>query len=244
MIRRAPVLALLAASCASRPPAVEPPAPEVPSLTAQLAERKAAFEASAEPTVRELYEGAIAELRASGVVEGAKQVGEEAPNFILPDAFGGTTSLLGMLDDGPVVLLWYRGGWCPYCNLTLHAYGERLPEMRALGATLVAISPELPDRTLTTAERNGLGFEVLSDENNGVARDYGVLFDVPEAVWSRYQGAFQVDGYYSHGRAELPLGATYVIDRDATIVYAFLDADYRNRADPEAVLEVLRGLTP
>lgn len=250
-----PSLALVGA-CAARapvspstpaeaPPAYADPGPaaaEPVSLTEQLAARKAHFEEVAEPTVKELYDRAIEDLRASGVVEGALDEGDTAPDFTLPNAQGGTTSLADLRADGPVVLLWYRGGWCPYCNLTLHAYGERLEELEALGATLVAVSPELPDQSLSTAERNALDFVVLSDVDNGVARDFGVLFEVPEGVWTRYREQLDVGAYYAHGRAELPLAATYVIASDGTIAYAYLDADYRNRADPEDVLGVLRDL--
>ncbi len=114
--------------------------------------------------------------------------GDEAPEFELPNANGKTVALSSLLSAGPVVLTFYRGGWCPYCNLQLRAYQRILPELAALGAQIVAISPEPPDTSLTTAEKNALEFEVLSDVTSKAARDYRLLYELSDELRDAYIG--------------------------------------------------------
>ena len=181
------------------------------------------------------YEASIRKIADTGVLATAKKVGEVAPEFSLPDAKGGTTTLSELLKKGPVVVTWYRGAWCPFCNIQLHEYQERLAEFEALGATLVAISPQTPDNSLSTAEKNELKFSVLSDKGSATARAYGVSYKVPG-------GAPNLAKFNGEGADELPLGATYVIGIDGRIAYAFVESDYRKRAEPEDVLNALRGI--
>ncbi len=171
------------------------------------------------------YEANIKKIADTGVLKTAKQTGDKAPGFDLPNAKGGNVALADLLKKGPAVVVWYRGGWCPFCNIQLHEYQVRLSEFEALGATMVAISPEPPDASLTTAERNELKYGVLSDVGGAIARQYGVMFKVPGG-----------DG------KELPLAATYVIDTDGTIAYAFVESDYRQRAEPQAIIDALTKL--
>jgi peroxiredoxin len=141
-----------------------------------------------------------------------------------------------------VVLTFYRGGWCPYCNLELRAYQRVLPEITATGASLVAISPEKPDDTLSTAEKNSLTFEVLSDVGQKVGKAFRLVYDFTEELKSAYRD-FGLDIPGKNGMpAEwaLPISATYVIDRGGLILHAYTDADYRDRADPIEVLTILR----
>ncbi len=150
-----------------------------------------------------------------------------------------------MLRRGPAVVTFYRGGWCPYCNLQLRAYQAALPEMTALGAQLVAISPQLPDGSLSTAEANDLTFDVLSDVGNSVARRFGLVYALPEelraALRSNNKALPGVNGDESW---ELPVPATYVIGRDRRVALAAIDVDYRNRLEPEAILAALKSLRP
>lgn len=221
--------------------------PEIPTagrpLAIELQAKKAGFAERAPDDLKELYDDGLRAVVEAGVVENAKSMGDQAPNFTLTNQTGGEVSLEGLLEQGPVVLLWYRGGWCPYCNLTLAAYQERLDDIRAQGATLVALTPELPDRSISTAEKNELDFQVLSDVGNDVARQYGVVFDLTEGVHANYEQAFGMSEHNGDDSGELPLAATYVIDQSGTIRWAFLDADYRNRAEPEDVVTVLEGLS-
>jgi peroxiredoxin len=212
------------------------------SLKSQLNERRATFNATAPEGVKAVYECGVRTVAESGIVQRAKQVGESAPDFALPNAKGETVRLSDSLQKGPVVLTWYRGGWCPYCNLTLRALQKELPDFKAAGATLIALTPELPDRSLSTAEKDDLQFEVLSDIGNRVAREYGIVYRLTDGVAKIYDEKFGMAAYNGDASNELPLAATYVIDRDGRIVYAFLDADYRNRAEPSEISALLNKI--
>jgi peroxiredoxin len=141
------------------------------------------------------------------------------------------------------MVTFYRGGWCPpYCNLELKAYQQILPEIAAAGASLVAISPEKPDETVSTAEKNALTFEVLSDVGQIVGRAFGLVYEFTDELKQAYRG-FNLDipaGNGTPGDWALPVSATYVIGRDGVIVYAYTDVDYRDRADPREVLQFLK----
>lgn len=172
---------------------------------------------------------------------GALDVGDQAPDFALPNAMGREVRLSALLERGPVVLTFYRGAWCPYCNTQLRDYQDTLGEIEKAGATLVAVSPQTPDGSMTMTERNGLAFPVLSDVGNEVSRDYGLVFKVDEQTRERYQ-AVGIDLAAANGTTtwELPVPATYVIDQDGTIRAAFVEADYTQRAPARRVLDALR----
>jgi peroxiredoxin len=143
-----------------------------------------------------------------------------------------------LLKQGPVIVNFYRGGWCPYCNLELKAFQDALPEIKAAGASLVAISPEKPDDTLSTAEKSALAFPVLSDVGQKVGRAFGIVYDFTDELRGAYQGLGRdipaLNG--TPGEWALPVPATYVVDRDGTIIYAYANADYRDRSEPRDVL--------
>ncbi|MGV8989644.1 MAG: peroxiredoxin-like family protein [Cypionkella sp.] len=213
------------------------------NLTQQLAALRAELALKAPPERRAFFEAKLAELRASFPLGKAAGVGDIAPDFTLPDAEGMPVVLHDLLSLGPVVLTFYRGGWCPYCNLQLRAYQGVLPEIRARGARLVAISPQLPDKSQTTAETNKLTFDVLSDTNSLVAHAYGLSHVMPEDLRDVYRAAKrelpEINGDDSW---ELPVPGTYVVGQDSRVVMAHLDIDYRDRIDPEDVLSSLRAL--
>ena len=190
----------------------------------------------------QLYSDGIDAVATSGILESALNVGDKAPNFTLKNALNQTVSLYDDLKNGPVVLTWYRGGWCPYCNITLHYLQEKLPEFKKAGATLIALTPELPDNSLSTSEKNKLDFNVLSDIGNTVAKNYGIVFQLIEKVAVVYESGFGLSKVNGDNSNELPLAATYVIDTNGIIQYAFLDADYRERAEPTAILDALNKL--
>jgi peroxiredoxin len=206
----------------------------------ELEEVRAKSSRTAPPERLRAYEQGIEDVRRSGVAEKALKVGDRAPDFELPNATGKKVKLSQLTAQGPVVVTWYRGGWCPYCNIALRGFQKRLPEIRAEGATMVAISPETPDNSLTTAEKGHLEFEVLSDRGNKVAQAYGVAYKVPPVIAE--QSKARLAKYNGDNSATLPLGVTYVIDRAGIIRYAFIESDYRKRAEPSDVLAALRGL--
>ncbi len=208
-----------------------------------LADFRAQFERTAPAERVVLYEAKIGELRASGVLDSALGAGDLAPDFALPGADGREVGLAGLLEEGPAVVTFYRGGWCPYCNIQLRAYQQILPEITALGGRLVAISPELPDETLSTREKDALTFDVLSDAGNAVARSFGLVFSLAEelrqAMRANGKALPTINGDESW---ELPVPATYVVGQDRRIALAFVDVDYRTRLAPEEILAALRGL--
>jgi peroxiredoxin len=183
-------------------------------------------------------------LRTPEILGRALREGDRAPNFRLPNAQGGSVELNALLRQGPVVLTFYRGQWCPYCNLELRAYQKLLPQLQALGASLIAVSPQTPDNSLSTAEKNELAYPVLSDAGLHVARTYGVAFDLPSELVELYQRQWNNDlvKWNGEGGWSLPIPATYVIGQDARIALAYVDPDYRDRLEPEAVLARLRTL--
>jgi peroxiredoxin len=193
----------------------------------------------------DIFTSQIDALTASGIVGRAAQVDQQAPEFTLPDAYGNDISLSGLLQKGPVVLSFYRGEWCPFCNLELKAFQKALPEITGLGATLLAISPEKPDLGLATTEQYQLTFPVLSDLGNSVARAYGLVFTTSSEVKALQMAAFNLNLEDRNGDAswEIPIPGTFVIDSSRTIRFAHVDPDYfTGRANPEAVLAVLRSI--
>jgi peroxiredoxin len=191
-----------------------------------------------------IMDRATDELARSGVRSGSHKEGHRVEDFILMDAHGSPVRLQRLLDEGPVVISFYRGGWCPYCNIELRGLQRILPEIKKLGAALVAISPQLPDNSLTTEEKNQLEFPVLSDVGNVVARRFGIVFTLPDDLLKAYEefqhGLRKLNG--EEGATELPIPATFVLDRSGVIRYAFVDEDYTRRLDPEFILEKLQEL--
>lgn len=179
--------------------------------------------------------------------EGAEaiEVGKKAPEFQLPNAQGQTVSLTGLLAKGPAVVMFYRGSWCPYCNLQIRALQARLADIHACGAELVAISPESPDGSLSMVERDALEFPVLSDKGADVAARFGVAWKVPEPLLEHIRKGRNLDlAEINQGNANvLPIPATFVVNRDGVVAWRFLDVDYRTRPEPGDVLAALEELT-
>ncbi|MNQ81522.1 putative peroxiredoxin bcp [compost metagenome] len=171
-------------------------------------------------------------------------VGSKAKDFLLTNATGESITLYEELNKGPVVLTFYRGGWCPYCNLQLKAYQGILPQIEALGGKLLAVSPQSPDNTLSHKEKAELDFEVLSDINGLVAAKYNLLYDVPDYLKEVSLNAFGLNlaEYNGTDRWILPVPATFMIDESATIRSAFVKPDFMVRLEPELLLNELKKL--
>lgn len=191
----------------------------------------------------EIMDGAVTSLAKSGLVEKSLAAGSKAPDFQLPNTDGDLESLYEYLKDGPVVLTFYRGGWCPYCNLALRALQGALSEIESLGATLIAVSPQLPDNSLSTQEKLELSFPVLSDVGNKVAKEFGLVFTLPESLVDVYD-KFKIDLVSTNGDEtfELPMPGTYVIDRSGIVTWCFVDPDYTHRAEPSDIISSLREI--
>ncbi|MEJ1979061.1 MAG: peroxiredoxin-like family protein [Acetobacteraceae bacterium] len=213
------------------------------SLQAELDAFREAFIRTAPPGRAELYDAKVDALRLTFPIEAALKEGDLAPDFALPDASGMPVALSDRLRAGPVVLIFYRGGWCPYCNLQLRAYQHALDEITALGGQLLAVSPQLPDGSLSTAEMNKLSFGVLSDVSNRVAKTFGLVYALPDELRAALRSNGKaLPGINGDDSWELPLPATYVIAPDRSIVLAAVELDYRERQAPEGVVAALRSL--
>ena len=172
----------------------------------------------------------------------AVKIDTKAPNFGLPNAQKEIISLETLIKEGPVVVTFYRGSWCPYCNLQLKAMQSRLEDIHALGAQLVAISPQVPDNSLSKDEISKMDFIVLSDQDASVASQYGVAWKVPEFLTDHMKVDRGLDlESINNGNADiLPIPATYVIGKDGIITWRHLDVDYRTRAEPEDIIDALK----
>ncbi len=193
--------------------------------------------------VKKIMAKTAQELIDSQISEKALKKGDKIPSFALPNTTGKLVNINDILATSKAVISFYRGGWCPYCNLELKALQQRLPEIKQAEATLVAISPQTPDNSLSTVEKHELTFEVLSDVGNNVAKEFGLVFTVPEILRNIYH-SFGIDLPKSNGDDSytLPLPATYIVDRDGTIIYSFVDTDYTKRVDTQEIIDILKSL--
>ena len=192
---------------------------------------------------RDMYERALASLASSGIAERALAVGDTATDFELPNAHGEPVRLSELLEAGPVILSFYRGQWCPFCNLELQALQRAMTDVEAVGATLVAVSPNKPDITMTTIEKHALTFPVLSDHDNAVARQFNLVYEMTSENIENYRAKGRdIPTWNGTDKWELPIPATYVIDQEFVIRYAFVDTNHRVRAEPAEVVAVAAGL--
>jgi peroxiredoxin len=212
-------------------------------LEQELAAFRVEFERAAPVGRAALYSAKIEELRSRFPLRDVLAVGDRAPDFTLPDSRGRPVSLSGVLSAGPAIVAFYRGGWCPYCNIQLRAYQSALPEIAALGGQIIAISPQLPDASLSVAEKNALDFPVLSDAGNRVARSFGLVYALAEELRAALRSNNKsLPGINGDESWELPVPATFVIAQDGHVGLAYVDIDYRRRLAPEDIIAALRLL--
>lgn len=220
------------------------------SLQEKLDAFKADFRAgkppyNAPPEIHPIMERATAELIASGQAARAVKAGDRAPEFRLRDQDGNAVSSAELLENGPLVVTFYRGVWCPYCNIELQAINEVLPQLEALGASVVAISPQMAVNSRKSVRTNSLGFPVLSDTNNEVAAAFGLRFKLPDYLVDLYKKlkndlpAFNGDPSWT-----LPMPARYVIGSDGVVLYSEVNPDYTHRPDPSDMFSVLQKAAP
>lgn len=202
---------------------------------------KEGFKTKVPQELQEIMLNATEELKKTSLSKNALKVGNTAKDFALPNAVNQTVSLDELLKENDfVVINFYRGLWCPYCNLELKALQSINDELINNNAKLVAISPQTPDASLTTKEKNELEFEVLSDSHNTLAKDYGLVFSLAEELRPIYE-SFGIDivGLNDEDSFELPLPATYVINKQKEIIYSFIDEDYTSRCEPQEILDII-----
>ncbi len=185
------------------------------------------------------------ELAASGIVDRALKAGHYAPDFAAPDAEGTPVRLSRALRDGAVILSFYRGDWCPYCNLELRAYAALADEMHGAGIRLIAVSPQDPDISVQAAKADPYPFPVLSDSGSKIAKSFGIAFDLSDELRPLYARLGHALPDMNGSDWILPIPATYVIAATGEIVLAFIDTDYRRRLDPaDAIAAAIRANNP
>ena len=219
------------------------------TLQAKLDAFKADFEAGKPPynvphSVIETMHRATAELTATGLAERAKKVGDKAPAFLLKDPEGNTVSSKELLAKGPLIVTFYRGVWCPYCNMELQALQAALPEFQKLGASLVAISPQTAPNSRKAAKQNNLSFPILSDTKGEVGTAFGLKFKLPDYLVELYKGLKNdLPTINDDPGWTLPMPARYVIGPDSTILYSEVNPDYTIRPEPSDMFAALRKVS-
>ena len=219
------------------------------SLQVKLDAFKADFEAGKPPcgvprSVVETMHRATAELTESGAAQRARKAGDVAPSFSLKDPEGNVVSSADLLRRGPLVLSFYRGVWCPYCNMELQALEAARPEFDKYGASLIAISPQTAPNSRKSVRQNKLGFPILSDVKGKVGAAFGLRFNLPDYLVELYQQrkndlpTFNDDPGWT-----LPMPARYVIGQDSVILYSEVNPDYTRRSEPEDMIPVLQRAT-
>ncbi|HEX3808202.1 MAG TPA: peroxiredoxin-like family protein [Rhizomicrobium sp.] len=195
------------------------------------------------PEMLDTMHRGTAELIASGQALHAKKAGDRAPEFTLNDPDGNPVSSRELLAKGPLIISFYRGVWCPYCNLELQALQAALPQIEARGASVVAISPQTAPNSRKSQRDNNLAFPILSDEQSRVAAQFGLRFSLPDYLIELYKGFKNDLPVFNNDPAwVLPMPGRFVIAPDGVIAYAEVNPDYTQRPDPSELLPVLDRL--
>jgi peroxiredoxin len=214
----------------------------VPTIREQSDQLKAAAAEHLPAQVVEVFDRSIEDFLAQGIPAEAVKAGDHLAAFTLDDATGTPVSLGQLIKAGPAVIVFYRGGWCPYCNLALRTYQrELLPELGAFGARLAAISPQSPDQSLSTAEKTGLAFTVLSDPGSRVARSIGIAFQqAGEVLAAQRQLGLDLAQVNAEGSTQLPRPTVLIIDQNQIVRFVDVQPDYTARTE---VADILTALT-
>ncbi|WP_430410367.1 peroxiredoxin-like family protein [Kordia sp.] len=210
------------------------------NLTDQLSERRNNSAKVIPTDKRAIMQKSTEDLKSQNLSKKALTTGEILPSFTLKNIEGNPVSLEDFQSQY-LVVAFYRGGWCPYCNMELKALQSILPELTELNGELVAITPETPDNSLTTSEKNELTFSVVSDLNNAYAKSLGLVFQLPKNLQGVYND-FGIDVAKHNGNNdfELPMPATYILNKDREVIYSFVPEDYTERLEPETILEIIK----
>ena len=215
-----------------------------PTIQEQSDQLQAASAGRIPAEVLEIFARDRAVLGERGKPADAVAAGDLLQDFTLPDATGKHVSLSELVADGPAVLVFYRGGWCPFCNLALHQYqAELVPQLSRWGARMGAISPQTPDESLSAAEKHALQFPVLSDAGARIARQLGVTFQPAEDVLEAQRAlGLDIRKTNAEGATELPMPTVIVVDRDRVVRFADVHPDYTSRTEVQAIISALADL--
>lgn len=213
------------------------------NLTERLEEKAKASAEKSPDEIKKIMGKAIKDLQQSEIMKSALKKGDQMPAFTLNDIKKGKVSSNELLKKGPLVISFYRGGWCPYCNLQLRDLQLHLKDIRSTGAELVTISPEAPDKTAETIKKEELNFYVLSDTNGETIKKFGLMFKLPKDLIEIYKKfGINLTQANASKKWELPLAATYIVNQKGKVVYAFVDADYKKRAETTELVKILKTL--
>jgi peroxiredoxin len=214
----------------------------MPTIREQSEQLKAAAAERLPAEVVEVFDRNIEDFLAQGIPAEAVKAGDQLAAFTLDDATGTAVSLGQLVQAGPAVIVFYRGGWCPYCNVALRTYQrELLPELDAFGARLAAISPQSPDQSLSTTEKAGLAFTVLSDPGSRVARNIGIAFQQADDVLAaQRQLGLDLAQVNAEGSTQLPRPTVLIVDQNQTVRFVDVQPDYTARTE---VADILAALT-
>ena len=215
---------------------------KLPSYTEGLQELRSNLEGMLPQESLKVFDNDAEQLNDAFVNILKIRTGDKAPDFMLSNAVGENINLYDRLKSNKVVLVFYRGTWCPYCNLALNQYQSILKEIKNRGAELIAISPQTPDESLSIKEKNNLDFEVLSDNGNLVAQLYTTVFKNGKAPLQEMSKlGFDFDSFYGNDSKEIPVPAVFVIEQDGTTSFSKTEGgDYRNRLDPSELINALK----
>lgn len=191
----------------------------------------------ANPAVYEKFFGLIEESKKSFDHSKVVQVGDKIPSFRLLGATGSEVASDDLLQSGALLLTFYRGEWCPYCNVAVQYLQRHLEEFKSRGVSLVAITPESPDYTLSMTEKHDLKFPVLTDLHNKLARQLGIVYDQSWVRDFHVQKGVDLNVRNGEDTWEVPVPATILVDRSGTVRNVYIEVDYRERLDPEVALE-------
>lgn len=214
------------------------------TLTQQLEDISTNFKATAPSSVQEIISNARSDAEQKFAnPTNVIQVGAQFPHFTLPDAKGGQVSGKDLLTKGPILITFYRGNWCPFCNIALRSLQQHLDQFHAKGVELVAISPELPDTSLSTQEKNELKFTVLSDVGNKLAREIGIVWKQPESMGPVLkQFGHDLEKLNGDDSLEVPVPATILVGKDGVVKNTYIEPDYTKRLEPAIALEWIEKL--
>jgi peroxiredoxin len=212
------------------------------SAQAKLATVRASRDLVIPAEIGSIMDHAIDDLRQARAQSQALKVGDTMPSFTLPDLDGTPVSALALLERGPLVISFYRGSWCPYCNIEIQGLQRALPAIEAAGGSVVAISPELPDQAAARGATKKPGFPILHDEGNRAAKQFGIVFALPAELLNVYQtlGHDLADANGPAGATELALPATFVVGPNGTVRFVFVDEDYTRRAAIDDIIATLK----
>ena len=212
------------------------------SLRDQFAERKELVAKYVPAEIQAIHARVIAELQQRRIAEGTLAAGTKAPAFELTDHNGKLVSSTELSTKGRLIICFFRGRWCPFCVGQLEAMNLLIPEIQAAGASLIAISPQTVQQSFFMADQHKLQFPLLSDVGNDVARQFGLVYRVPEFQQAVYRRAF-INLPLANGDEswELPIPATYLVERDGTVIYASSNPDYTERPEPGEILSAVKG---